>query len=69
MKLLKKIDENLERWIMFLLLAGITLVLGIQIVFRFILNNSLTCPRSWPASCSYGARFSASAFACGRASR
>lgn len=29
MKLLKKIDENLERWIMFLLLAGITLVLGI----------------------------------------
>ena len=42
MKLLKKIDENLERWIMFLLLAGITLVLGIQIVFRFILNNSLT---------------------------
>ena len=42
MKLLKKIDENLERRIMFLLLAGITLVLGIQIVFRFILNNSLT---------------------------
>lgn len=39
---MKKIDENLERWIMFLLLAGITLVLGIQIVFRFILNNSLT---------------------------
>ena len=42
MKLLKKIDENLERWIMFLLLAGMTLVLGIQIFCRFVLNNSLT---------------------------
>lgn len=31
MKLLKKIDKNLERWVMFLLLAGMTLVLGIQI--------------------------------------
>ena len=30
MKLLKKIDKNLERWVMFLLLAGMTLVLGIR---------------------------------------
>lgn len=42
MKLLKKIDENLERWLMLVLLAGITVVLGIQIFFRFVLNNSLT---------------------------
>ena len=42
MKLLKKIDKNLERWVMFLLLAGMTLVLGIQIFCRFVLNNSLT---------------------------
>lgn len=42
MKFLKKLDENLERWLMFLLLAGMTIVLGIQIFFRFVLNNSLT---------------------------
>lgn len=42
MKLLKKLDQNLERWLMFLLLAGMTLILGIQIFFRFVLNNSLT---------------------------
>ena len=42
MKLLKKIDKNLERWVMFVLLAGMTLVLGIQIFCRFVLNNSLT---------------------------
>ena len=42
MKLLKKIDKNLERWVMFLLLEGMTLVLGIQIFCRFVLNNSLT---------------------------
>ena len=30
MKLLKKIDKNLERWVMFVLLAGMTLVLGIR---------------------------------------
>lgn len=42
MKILKKLDENLERWLMFLLLAGMTLVLGIQVFFRFVLNNSLT---------------------------
>ena len=41
MKLLKKIDKNLERWVMFLLLAGMRLVLGIQIFCRFVLNNSL----------------------------
>ena len=42
MKLLKRLDANLERALMFVLLAGITLVLGIQIFFRFVLNNSLT---------------------------
>ena len=42
MKLLKKIDKNLERWVMFVLLVGMTLVLGIQIFCRFVLNNSLT---------------------------
>ena len=39
MKLLKKIDKNLERWVMFVLLAGMTLVLGIQIFCRFVLNK------------------------------
>ena len=29
MKLLKKIDKNLERWVMFLLLAGMTLAFPI----------------------------------------
>lgn len=42
MEFLKKLNQNLERWLMFLLLAGMTLVLGIQIFFRFVLNNSLT---------------------------
>ncbi len=42
MEFLKKLDQNLERWLMFLLLAGMTLILGIQIFFRFVLNNSLT---------------------------
>ena len=32
MKLLKKIDKNLERWVMFVLLAGVTLVLGIHLL-------------------------------------
>lgn len=42
MKLLKKLDANLEKWLLFLLLAGMTLVLGIQVFCRFVLNNSLT---------------------------
>jgi len=42
MKFLKLLNENLERWLLFAFLAGITLVLGIQIFFRFVLNNSLT---------------------------
>ena len=42
MKLLKKLDRNLERYLLFVLLAGMTLILGIQIFFRFVLNNSLT---------------------------
>ena len=41
MKLLKKIDKNLERWVMFLLLAGMTLVLGIQIFCRFLFVDML----------------------------
>ena len=42
MKFLKLLDENLERYIMCALLVGMTLVLGIQIVFRFVLNSPLT---------------------------
>lgn len=42
LSILKKLDANLEKWLMFLLLAGMTLVLGIQIFCRFVLNNSLT---------------------------
>lgn len=42
MKLLKKLDQNLERYLLLLLLAGMTLVLGVQIFCRFVLNNSLT---------------------------
>ncbi len=42
MKLLKKLDQNLERYLLLLLLAGMTLILGIQIFCRFVLNNSLT---------------------------
>lgn len=42
MNLLKKLDQNLERWLLCLLLVGMTLILGLQIFCRFILNNSLT---------------------------
>lgn len=42
LSMLKKLDANLEKWLMFLLLAGMTVVLGIQIFCRFVLNNSLT---------------------------
>lgn len=42
MKLLKLLNDNLERYLMFVLLLGMTLVLGIQIVFRFVLNDPLT---------------------------
>ena len=42
MKFLKKLDENLERYLMFVMLAGMTLILGLQIVCRFVFNNSLT---------------------------
>lgn len=40
--MLKKLDANMEKWLLFLLLAGMTLVLGIQVFYRFVLNNSLT---------------------------
>lgn len=42
MKFLKKLDQNLEKWLMFLLLAAMTVILGVQVLFRFLLNNSLT---------------------------
>lgn len=42
MKFLKLLDRNLERWIMLIMLIGMTLVLGLQIFCRFILNSSLT---------------------------
>lgn len=42
MKLLKLLNDNLERYLMLVLLLGMTLVLGIQIVFRFVLNSPLT---------------------------
>lgn len=42
MKLLKLLDKNLERYLMLILLLGMTLVLGIQIVFRFVINDPLT---------------------------
>lgn len=42
MKLLKLLNDNLERYLMLILLLGMTLVLGIQIVFRFVLNDPLT---------------------------
>lgn len=42
MKLLKLLNKNLERYLMLILLLGMTLVLGIQIVFRFVINDPLT---------------------------
>ncbi len=42
MNYLKALNDNLEKWVLCLLLVAMTLILGIQIVFRFVLNNSLT---------------------------
>ena len=42
MKLLKLLNDNLERYLMLVLLVGMTLVLGLQIVFRFVVRDPLT---------------------------
>lgn len=42
MKLLKLLNGNLERYLMLVLLVGMTLVLGLQIVFRFVVRDPLT---------------------------
>lgn len=52
MKLLKLLNDNLERYLMLVLLLGMTLVLGIQIVFLLCAQLSPDLVRrSWPASC------------------
>lgn len=42
MKILKWIDENLEEFILIILLILITCIMGLQIVCRYIFNNSLS---------------------------
>ncbi|MDR1018552.1 MAG: TRAP transporter small permease [Lachnospiraceae bacterium] len=42
MKTLKWIDKNFEAFILTVLLILMTLIMGIQIVFRFVFNNSLS---------------------------
>jgi len=41
MKILKWLDENLEKSVLFLFLVGMVLIMGIQIVARYLFNNSL----------------------------
>lgn len=42
MKIIKWIDENIEETILIGLLVAITCVMGVQIFYRYIFNNSLT---------------------------
>lgn len=42
MKVLKWLDANLEKWAMFLLLAAMVVIMGVQVFCRFVLNDSLT---------------------------
>lgn len=42
MKLIKWLDTNMEKYIMFVLLVGMSLTMGVQIIARYLFNNSLT---------------------------
>lgn len=42
MSIIKWLDENLERMILTILLASMTLLMGYQIIMRYIFNNSLS---------------------------
>ena len=42
MKVLKLLDENFEKYILMLLLSIMTLVMGVQVIARYVFNNSLT---------------------------
>ena len=42
MKLFKKLDQNLEEWIMGVLLVGMALILMLQIIMRAFVGQSLT---------------------------
>lgn len=42
MKLMKWLDENLEESLLILLLCAMTLIMGTQVVARYLFNNSLS---------------------------
>lgn len=42
MKVIKWLDENIEEFLLMLLLVCITLIMGVQIFARYVLNNSFT---------------------------
>lgn len=42
MKFLKWLDKNLEEKIMMILLMAMTLIMGVQVVCRYVFNNSLS---------------------------
>ena len=42
MKVLKWLDDNLEEFILVILLIAITCIMGLQVFCRYVLNNSLT---------------------------
>ena len=42
MKILKWLDRNLEEKLMMVLLMAMVLIMGIQVVCRYVFNNSLS---------------------------
>lgn len=42
MKVIKWLDDNLEEMILIILLVAITLIMGVQVFARYVLNNSFT---------------------------
>ena len=51
MRVLKWIDEHLEEWIMIFLLVLISSTMLLQVIMRYVLNNSLSWPEEFGRYC------------------
>ena len=56
-KVLHWLDENLEEFLLVGFLIAMTLIMGIQVLSRYVLGNPFPGQRKSPAICSSGAAF------------
>ncbi|MEI3279512.1 MAG: hypothetical protein V8R46_01260 [Eubacterium ramulus] len=56
-KVLHWLDENLEEFLLVVLLIAMTLIMGIQVLSRYVLGTPFPSQRKSPAICLSGAVF------------